>query len=74
MLWSVANIFTVGVFHVPKIRFTISGWRLLIWLILADLVEIDGPLSQSNSPECVVMVMSRVCSHRNRPTTRRNRV
>ena len=42
---------TVGVSHFPKIQFTISGWRLLIWLILADLVQIDSPLSQSDSPD-----------------------
>ena len=45
---------SVGVPHVPKIRFTISGWRLQIWLILADLVEIEGPLLQSDSPEYVL--------------------
>ena len=27
MLWTLANMSTVGVPHVPKIRFTISGWR-----------------------------------------------
>ena len=53
MLWTVANMSTIGVPHVPKIRFTISGWRLLIWLILVDLVEIDGPLSL-----CVDMVVT----------------
>ena len=52
MLWTVANMSTAGVPHVPKILFTISRWRLLS-VVIGDLVEIDAPLSCSDSPEYV---------------------
>ena len=71
LLWTVANMSIVGVPYVLKIQFTISGLRLMMWLMLTNSVEID---SHSQSAWNVSGPYGYVCSHRNRFTARRNRV
>ena len=74
VLWTAANMSTTGVPHSLNIRFTTSGWRLHSVVIGWFGQGNRSAITLRQPRMCLACrVMPRVCSHRNKSTTSRNR-